>query len=275
MLAGPFIYTKTPVACDRLDQEIRACVDITVAMDSGCSTLGDQLTIAFRGDLTEDEKAALDALVTAHSGVPLVIPAIVATVRLDTTLDSDSSIVMRPKVTTAGWTMQDHYFEFGLGVLASTSLYSKKANGTNIGFVTYRHFELVSSVETLITGANALDQAYLTANAIRTDIIWEPTHDIDVISGEIRFETPITSDIRVWVVVVPDVPAIYGGSKELLTGGRNLRFVREKIPFFLEGRAVKHLTYSATYHTNKFQVVFRHGAGVTATFGMVIGIYRP
>jgi hypothetical protein len=192
----------------------------------------------------------------------------------DSPADSDLSVLTRPKITALGWTMQDHYFEFALGTLASTGLYSKNAAGTDFGFSTMRFYESVAGVETLIAGGNELSQTYLTANAIRTDVLWEMTNDIDVISGELRFAADITVDVRMWVVVVPDVPALYGGSKELITGGRNLRMIQAKTPFFIEGRTVKHLVYDATYHTNKFQMVYRHPAGFNDTISMTIGLYK-
>jgi hypothetical protein len=190
----------------------------------------------------------------------------------DASADSDLVPMSRPKITTLGWTLQDHWFEFTLGTVGS--VYSKTAAGVDTGFVTMKFYKDVAGVETLITGADATDQTFLTANAIRTDLDWEATHDVDIISGDLRFYEDIVDDVRFWCTVVPDIPAIYGGSKELITGGRNLRMIDKKIGFLLEGRTVKHLIYSATYHTNKFKMTFRHAVGVDYTVGMAIGLYK-
>lgn len=71
MPTGPFTYTKTPVATDRLDKEIRDS-SISIALDGGSTVFGNQVTIAFKTSLGDDEKTTLDSLVNAHGGSPLV-----------------------------------------------------------------------------------------------------------------------------------------------------------------------------------------------------------
>jgi hypothetical protein len=66
-----FTYTKTPVSLDRLFLEISNS-SITIAVDIPCtSMLGEQLTIAFKADLPDADKTALDAIVAAHTGEAL------------------------------------------------------------------------------------------------------------------------------------------------------------------------------------------------------------
>jgi len=269
-------YTKSPCALDSLIQAIQQDAAITVALDlTTTSLLGNQLTVGFKADLSDWSE--VDALVTAHDGVALPqnsTQVVTGTVTVTTTKDSDGTDLTRQKITALGWTIQDHYFEFKLGTLASTGLYSKKADGTAFGFCTMKFYRDVAGVETLITGNDAADQSYLTTNAIRTDVIWEMTNDLDIISGYMAFAAAITVDVRFWVVVVPDLPEIYGGSKELVTGGRNLRFMEPCVPFVIEGRTVKHLVYGGTYHTNKIKLTYRHPAGFNDAISMSIGLYK-
>lgn len=63
-------YTKDPCALDSLVKSIQDNSQVLVALDlAGTSLFGDQLTVAFRADL--DDWTVVDAIVTAHDGVPL------------------------------------------------------------------------------------------------------------------------------------------------------------------------------------------------------------
>jgi hypothetical protein len=186
--------------------------------------------------------------------------------------DTDNVSLSRVKQTTTGWTIQDHKVELSLGTLSS--LYSKKDTGADFNFSTVKYYELISSAETLITGANAADQGYLTANCIKTVIDWEPTFDYDIIGGEIRFSDTITQDVRLWVTAVPDLPSSMGGSKELLTGGRNLKFIQPKSTINLDGRTAKRLSYNASYHTNKLRYAFRHDVGAAYSIEIALQFYK-
>jgi len=187
--------------------------------------------------------------------------------------DTDQVPLSRIKQTSIGWTYQGHSFEFTCGTVGG-ALYSKDWTGTDFGFVTPKFYELISAVETLIEGANATDQGYLTANCSRSTFLWEPGHDYDIMSGELRFYTAITTDVRLWITAVPDVPAYMGGSKQLDTGGRNLRYTPVGTPIVLDGRVVKHLAYSATYHTSKFAFTLRHPAGFATPMQVTCQFYK-
>lgn len=69
MAVTEYSYTKTPVAVDRLTQEISDSA-ITVALDH-INLFGNDLDIFFKAALTEGEEAILDSLVDAHTGEPL------------------------------------------------------------------------------------------------------------------------------------------------------------------------------------------------------------
>jgi hypothetical protein len=62
-------YTKAPVSSDRLTQEIQQSA-ITVALDH-ISSIGTLISIFFKLDLSDAEKAILDTIVTNHTGQPL------------------------------------------------------------------------------------------------------------------------------------------------------------------------------------------------------------
>ena len=270
-------YTKSPCALDSLIQALQQDTAITVALDlPTTSLLGDQLTVGFKADLSDWTE--VDTVVAAHTGVPLPQNT-VQTVNVGTMpavtssdpKDSDGSTLTRTKQTTLGWTFQDHTFEFSAGTY--DSLYSKKQDGANFGFATIAFYEGSSGSETLITGDNATDQTYLTTNCTMTVMSWEPTHDYDLMSGELRFYAAVTVDARLWVLAVPDIPSSSGGSKLLLTG-RNLRYVKPQDPIVLDGRTVKHLAYNSNYHLNKLRFSLRHPTGFVLAIETCVQLYK-
>lgn len=183
--------------------------------------------------------------------------------------DTDGAPMSRLKLAPAGWTFQDHCFEFTTSKL--DTMYSKKADNTDYNFITVKFYEDIAGVESLITGASATDQTYLDAHCIMTAIEWEPTWDYDIIKGEVYTHTSITNYVRAWAVAVPDVAAAYGGSKELMTGGRNLKY---HAAIDLDGKVVKHMVYSASYHTNKIKLITRHPLGYQALIEICIDLYK-
>lgn len=68
-----YVYTKSPVALDSLEAQIAASSIVTAIDIDNTNVFGDQLTLAFKADLSDPDKSTLDALVDAHDGVPLAI----------------------------------------------------------------------------------------------------------------------------------------------------------------------------------------------------------
>lgn len=183
--------------------------------------------------------------------------------------DSDGSPLSRTKVTQSGWHYRLHGVEFETSKLSS--ICEAKADNTNFGYSTIKFFKLVSGVETEITGDD-LNQTYLDANCVKTQLDWEPTHDYELIGGMLHQTEVPSSNVRLWIVGVPDVPAAYGGSKEFVTG-INLKFFSDQ-GVILDGRAPKWLTYSATVHTNKMRFIIRHDAGVKHQLHICMEVFK-
>ena len=110
-------------------------------------------------------------------------------------------------------------------------------------------------------------------NAVKTVLSFEPTYDYEIIGGQLQQIEKPTTDIHVWIIAVPDVPAAYGGSKEMI-GGVDLKFIDPTDKLQADGRVSKLMSYSATYHTNKLHAVLKHGAGVKHSFMMCIELFH-
>ena len=80
-----YTYTKTPVAADRLEQDIRASAIVTSL--ASVTTLGSTLTITFRDTLIQMDQTILDTIIANHTGVPLTYAQAVTTVAVQSQPD--------------------------------------------------------------------------------------------------------------------------------------------------------------------------------------------
>lgn len=180
-----------------------------------------------------------------------------------TARDSDGAPLNRVKITTTGWHYQLHGVELQTSQL--DSLISKKPDGTNFGYATIKCYD---DEDVELTTQESCD-----TDAVKTIINWEPTHDYEIMGGLFKQTALPGSDIRMWVIGVPDVPAGSGGSK-LFAANLNLRYMGLEEGMRVDGRAPKYLTYNATYHTNKLQIIFKHNVGVKHNMHIVFELFK-
>lgn len=184
--------------------------------------------------------------------------------------DSDGSPLSRTKITTTGWHYQLHGVEFETSKL--DSIYSKKVDGTDYGYSSIKFYKSLDGVDTQITGED-LNQEYLDTNCIKTILDWEPTHDLEIIGGMLKMNSSPSENLRMWTIGVPDIPEVYGGSKPFATN-INLKYIGIEEGVKVDGRAPKYLTYSATYHTTKLRLIFRHSAGFKHDLHMIFELFK-
>lgn len=259
-------YTKSPVAVDRLEQEIRSSAILTAL--NHATTLGTALTVTMRDVLSSGDQAALDALVSAHTGVPLVFAPPSQPVTFSVPTDSDGSQLVRTKTTKSGWHFEPRSLDYWTGV--AKSLYNRKYNaatilgGDDIADGTMKFYDATGALMLQAGGeADAAFQARLddpTTGCVETMMDWEPTYDYDIIGAYIQMVNvpPPTSPAYMWVIIAPDIPSYLGGSVPFCNGGWNLSFFRANDLFDVDGHGVKSMIYSATYHTSKIRVLVKH-----------------
>lgn len=177
--------------------------------------------------------------------------------------DSDGSPLSRIKITTTGWHYQLHGAEFQTSQL--NSVYSKKQDSTDFGFVTIKCYD--------IDGNELTTQENCDSSAVKTVIDWEPTYDYEIVGGFFKQKELPSVDVRLWVMGVPDVPAQYGGSK-LFAANINLKYVGLEEGIKVDGRAPKYMTYNATYHSNKLRLILKHDAGYKHDMHIVFEIFK-
>jgi hypothetical protein len=183
-------------------------------------------------------------------------------------IDPDGAQIVRIKAAKRGWSYMAIPVEFKTAEIGS--LYAKLVDGTNRPGVTLKFFDS-NDVEITEEGLAEVNEEAV----IKTVIDFEPSYDYEVIGGNLRIEQDISNaqDCRLWIIAVPDIPAEYGGSKEM-AGGVNLRFLAPQNSFEVDGRVSKSLKYDAVYHTNKLRFIFKHTAGLKVWIHLTLELYK-
>ena len=221
-------------------------------IDEGFEQSTDEALAILKGN----NQAAYDAWIASHRPVITPVPV--------NPIDADNAPLTRNKVAPLGWCYQLHCVEFETTTLGS--IYSKDASLSDFNFSTVKYYK-----DEL--GTQCSDQSDADANCIKTVVDWEPTHDYELICGSLKICSDITQDIRAWLVGVPDLPTSVGGSK-LMASNVNLKFLAKYDQLTTDGRAAKHMTYSAAYHTGKLRLILRHPAGNKTPFLLMMEFYK-
>lgn len=182
---------------------------------------------------------------------------------LNEQLDSDGAPMSRVKVAPSGWNYHKRGVEFVTSTLGS--VINNDVAGTAL---TDAVMKLYAADGTLIT-----DQGIASTDCVKTQLDLEPPYDVYVAGGQIKFYSTLNNDLRLFLLGVPDVPAIYGGSKPFIQN-INLRYMALNGGVDADGRAAKWLQYSATYHTNKLRIIMKHDAGFAFPIMLITDMYR-
>lgn len=177
-------------------------------------------------------------------------------------LDNDGASLSRVKVAPTGWNFNYRMIEIQLSTIGG--LYNCDMNGADVGDAVMRLYD---------TNGALITDSGLQGNAVKTIVDLEPPYNICVAGGCLRMSTSPTEDVWLNVVAVPDVPAIYNGSKVFIQNV-NLSYIDGTIGLNADGRAAKMLNYSATMHTNKFRFQFTHPAGYQFWCALLMEIYK-
>ncbi len=180
--------------------------------------------------------------------------------------DADGVPLSRTKITQSGWHFQAHVFEFTTSKLAST--YSKDIDDDDLGFLTIKYYD--SSDVELVAGT----QAELDSDCVLTVIDWEPDYNYEIIGGTLYQSVVPSTDVRLWILAVPDLTPAQGGSIPFVEGGLNLKHMGTGPIVDLDGKTPKLMSYDATYHTNKFRFTTRHNAGAQCPLMIMFKIFE-
>lgn len=195
-----YSYTKTPVDNDRLTLEIQTS-SITIALER-IDISGENLTIYFKTDLSNDEKTVLDGIVSEHTGEHL--PSVIPVQKVE--LNSPKALDMKPFVQTTPRPIGTFSYWCSEGDAQDTP--EDIARGETIAF----HHQVGDPAEAI---------KYLDINAIRNDtyihgsfIQWDGAK-LDKVEAEICTKvSPLYAGTGTSYMVVSgvlvQVPAGYG-----------------------------------------------------------------
>lgn len=189
--------------------------------------------------------------------------------KTDVQRDSENAPISRHKMAPSGWHFQYQAIEVELGKI--NSVYSKKSDLTDFGFCTLKFYKLVDGVETLMVDPT---QEQVDLEAVRTEIDWMPTHDYELVGGQMKYYENIIEDVRFWCIGVPDIPYAMGGSKEFIPC-INLRYLSKEEGLNSDGRVCKYMTYDPISPTNKLRFLFRHPIGYKIKVQVCIEMFIP
>lgn len=181
--------------------------------------------------------------------------------------DIDGIPFMRLKASKKGWSFWALPIEINTSLL-SGNLFCKDSNGVDIPGITVKIYD-AQGVEITVPGLANINLSLCT----KTVIDFEPAFDYEMIGGSLRINSNPAQDVRLWIVGAPDIPAIYGGSKEFASGV-NLKFLAPDSSFEIDGRVTKYVTYNATDHRGKLRVILKHPAGLSLNCQILIHTYR-
>lgn len=180
--------------------------------------------------------------------------------------DADGAQIVRQKAAKKGWT----FWALPIEITTSTlnELYCKTASGTDIPGVSFKIYN-ASDIEITTPGL-------LNANlgtCVKSVIDFEPAFDYEIVGGALRINSNPAQDIRLWIIGAPDIPEIYGGSKEFASG-INLKFISSDDEFDVDGRVTKFIKHNPSTHEGKLRIVLKHPAGTQVNMQFVIHMYR-
>lgn len=181
--------------------------------------------------------------------------------------DIDGAAIVRPKAAKRGWSFWALPIEITTSTLLG-SLFAQDSLGVNIPGISCKIYD-GNNAE--ITTAGVLNANLNTC--VKTVLDIEPAFDFEMIGGALRINSNPSQDVRLWIVGAPDIPAMYGGSKEFASG-INLKFLAPDSSFEIDGRVSKYVTYSAVTHSGKLRVILKHPAGLNVNLEIVIHMYR-
>lgn len=181
--------------------------------------------------------------------------------------DTDGAQIVRQKAAKRGWSFWALPIEITTSTIGGT-LYCKDSSGTDIPGLTCKIYD-GNNAE--ITTPGVLN-ANLN-NCVKTVIDFEPAFDYEIIGGQLRINSNPSTDIRMWIIGAPDIPAQYGGSKEFASGV-NFKFLATDSSFEVDGRATKFVSYNAATHQGKLRMLLKHPAGTQVNMQFVIHFYK-
>ena len=259
MAVTKYSYVKT-VNQKQLRDEISASA-ITIAVDH-LDQVGIALDIYMKDIISAGDIVILDGLVTDH---------VIDTSQVDDQVDDDGATVIRLKAAKKGATYHLHYLCFETS--GQNSLKETDYTGASLNFSTISFFKYTLDMDGNPT--NTLESC-MEDMAEVTQVDFVPTHDYEIIGGEVRvYEKPI-QDTFLYVIGAPDLPVPFGS--KIMVQNCNLKFYGKGEPVKADGKVSKGMRYTnegiPDGYGNKLRFYVRHHRGTNLELQARIEMFK-
>jgi hypothetical protein len=183
--------------------------------------------------------------------------------------DQDGRSIQRAAATYKGWRYLAHPIEVTTSKL--NGCYSSNWEGIARTDCTIKYY---NDQDVELTAGT---QAELDTDCVKTVITLAPSHDYDIIGGNIHQHTTPTQDVRIWVIAGATDLAYLPGTVTEFVGGLNFKYITEGSSIETDGRASARLNLTTTgvpVPTNKMQYIFRHPVGFQHDLMIVVEYFR-
>lgn len=207
---------------------------------------GNTVNFQFNDSLSDDDILILNNIINDY-----IYTTPRQTVDPNVQKDSDGATLSRIKHAPTGWTYQLRGIEFTTSTI--NSLINNDKDKKSLLDCVVKFYDVDNN---LIN-----DQPTADLSCTKTIIDLEPTYDYYIIGGRLIIAEVPTTNVYCSIVAVPDIPALYGGSK-VVVQNMNLHFLTQNNnSIIIDGRSAKQLSYSAVNHTNKLRIIIFHDVG--------------
>lgn len=176
--------------------------------------------------------------------------------------DSENTNLVRLKYCNLGWSYISKTFQFETSNI--TGLFSQNFN-TPCSSLSAKYFKADLT--------ECSDQAEADLYCTITQVDFYPSFTYELLGGRILQKTIPLEPVRIFVRAAPDIPSIYGGSKDFITNF-NLEFLGPYQELVSDGRASKQLTFIDGTGASKLRFHFKHSAGFKHKIQASLELFR-
>lgn len=174
-------------------------------------------------------------------------------------IDSEGRQVQRVAAAKKGWTYLAHFFEFETSKDSSLECTDWQGNtDTSLSIKFYKS----DNSEIIDAGGYASKQEHLDSECVRTEVVFKPSFDYELVSGSIRLDIESTEDCRLWVV--GGVLELGAAATKEFARNMNLKYLGANEIIETDGRASKYMKKDIVglpYQANQLKFIIKHSTG--------------
>jgi hypothetical protein len=180
-------------------------------------------------------------------------------------IDDQGRQIIRTAAASKGWTYLADSMEIETSNL--TGLYAKDYLGNNNSAITVKFYDA--------SGTELTTQGTIDTDCVKTEMLFKPSYDYEVVGGNIHHGNTPSSDVRMWVV--GGLIELGGAYVKEMVRGMNLKNLGTDDHIETDGRAAKYMKKDISgvpYQGNQLKFIFKHDAGFKHKVMIVLEYFR-